>query len=71
MYFRTVTSVSPSDPAHPQIAVYGPFVVCQLGCKHSKDRTDSDKNDDDGDGGKHHHTQHSSGYNDDSNSWDD
>jgi hypothetical protein len=71
MYVRTVTSVDPMDPAHPQISVYGPYVVCQMGKMHSHDSCSSSKNDDDGDSNKHHHTQQYSSYNDDQNSWDD
>jgi hypothetical protein len=71
MYVRTVTRVDPADPAHPQISVYGPYVVCQMGKMHSHDSCSSSKNDDDGDSNKHHHSQQYSSYNDDQNSWDD
>ena len=73
MYFRTVTYVDPTNLGNPQIAVYGPFIVCQSGQKHHDDNQNcnSQYRDDDNYGDKHHHTESYKGYNNDSNTWDD
>jgi hypothetical protein len=69
MYFRTITRFDPAHPLDAQVAVYGPYVVCQKAKRHSKDDHHGDHGDDDDDG--HHHSEGYKGYNNDRNDWDD